>query len=130
MHPVMGRRYQKILQNAQFLYCFGMHQDPVSLGNRVHNKNIEGLKTQKDERYKPDETIHRLKYRRAETGCEIKTLRGMVCHMNGPEKAHHVVNPVDPVENKIFRQEQKCPVVPGPRVPRNNAVIKKEKKDK
>lgn len=110
MYPVMGRRYQYIFKPAHFTYQLGMYKDPPNLGQGIHEDDIEGLKAQVSQRNEIDKTVQRLKDRASEAHRKIHVLGGMVCDMDCPKKTYLMIPPVQPVIEKIFRQQQEEPI--------------------
>jgi hypothetical protein len=92
VHAVVRGRYENVFQPAQFAYVFGMNDNAVNLCDGVHYDNVSRVETDQCKRNEIDETIERLKYRRAEAGGQVEMLRRVVRHMNGPEQTTMMVH--------------------------------------
>ncbi len=103
VYPVVAGGNKNMLQPAHFFNEFGMHKNAPDLGGGVDKSNVYRPNASKSQRYKIKETVQRLKNRRAEAYGKIEMLGAVVCNMDGPEKAHLMVKPVQPIVHKVLR---------------------------
>ena len=105
MHPVMGGGYQDMLQPAQLLYFFCMHQDAPGLGSSIHKGNIYRLESEQGNRNEIDKALQWFQHRGTESYRKVEIRGGVMGDMGGPEQTAKMIHPVQPVVHEIFQNE-------------------------
>src|SRR5258705_13662906 len=105
MHPVMRRGNKNKFKPAEFVYFFGMHKNAPNLRGCINKGNINRPEATQSYGNKINKAIKRLHYRRTKSNRQVEFGRRMMCNMRSPKEPARMINPVQPVIHKIFKQQ-------------------------